>query len=238
MDISKGYLRLFRQMLEWEWYDNPNVKAIFIHCLLCANNTTKKWRDLELKKGQFVTSYEKLAASNGLTIQQTRTALKQLQITHEIEYQTTNQYTVITVKNYNLYQADNTRKFEADTRPNNKQNGGQVTTTNKNKRDINKLISLSIEERENLKKYILAKKKNVKDADAYIRKLLDNGDIVNLLEKAKRWKQKQEEKLKQDEILRSVQNDGNSQENEEEAKKAMAEAHKKVREIKKKGSKK
>ena len=201
MDISKGYLRLFRQMLEWEWYDNPNVKAIFIHCLLSANNKQKKWRDLELKKGQFVTSYEKLAASNGLTIQQTRTALKQLQLTHEIEYQTTNQYTVITVKNYNLYQATNTGIFEADTIPNNKRKGGQVTITNNKEDYINTNRSLSIEERENLKKYISKKMKNVKDADAYIRKLIDNGDIEELQEKTRKWLQREEEKQKETEQL-------------------------------------
>ena len=130
MDISKGYLRLFRQILDWEWYDNPNVKVIFIHCLLCANTKAKKWRDMTIKRGQLVTSYEKLAAANGLTNQQTRTALKSLQLTNEIEYQSTNQYTVITVKNYNMYQPYNIQKTMADAYPNNKPNAGQITTTN------------------------------------------------------------------------------------------------------------
>lgn len=55
-------------------------------------------------------------------------------------------------------------------------------------------ISLSIEERENLKKYLLAKKKNIQDVDAYIRKLLDNGDITVILERAKKWQEKQQQK--------------------------------------------
>lgn len=204
MDISKGYLRLFRQMLEWEWYDNPNVKVIFLHCLLCANTKAKKWRDITLKRGQFVTSYEKLAAANGLTNQQTRTALKSLQLTNEIEYQSTNQYTVITVKNYNLYQADNIRKSEADTPPTNKPNGGQVTTTNKDI-DIysNNIISLSNNkknlsknEREILKNYLLSKKraKPIDDIDAYISLLIKNGDAEFQLERALKWQAKQEQK--------------------------------------------
>lgn len=63
------------------------------------------------------------------------------------------------------------------------------TQTN-NKRDINKLISLSIEEREILKNYLLELNKNRKnkidDIDAYIRKLIDNGDCLTKLEKAKK----------------------------------------------------
>ena len=132
MDIQRGYIRLFRAIEDWEWYDNPFVTKIFIHCLVKANEKQKQWRDLTIKRGQFVTSYEKLAAANGMTIQQTRTALKSLQSTNDIEYQSTNQYTVITVKKYNLWQAINIRKNEADAIPDNKRKGEQVTTTNNN----------------------------------------------------------------------------------------------------------
>ena len=204
MDISRGYVRLFRQIDEWEWYDNPFVKVIFLHCLIKANDKAKKWRDLTLKRGQFVTSYEKLAAANGITIQQTRTALKQLQLTNEIEYQSTNQYTVITVKNFNLYQATNTQKSKADNPPTNKPNEGQVTTTNNNI-DIysnniislsNKKKNLSKNEREILKNYLLNKKraKPIDDIDAYIALLIKNGDVEYQLERALKWQAKQEQK--------------------------------------------
>lgn len=203
MDISKGYLRLFRQILDWEWYDNPYVKAIFIHCIISANNKPKKWRDLNLKKGQFVTSYEKLAAANGITIQQTRTALKNLQSTCEIEYQSTNQYTVITVKNYNLYQPDNIQKSKADIRPDNKPKGGQVTTTNNI--DIysnNNIISLSNknkiskEEREILNNYV--KKNNLAKTSvrAYVNAMVRNGDHLEILEKAKQKAQRKQSEEK------------------------------------------
>ncbi len=204
MDTTKGYLKLFRRILEWEWYDNPFVKSIFLHCVICANNTTKEWRDIKLKRGQFVTSYEKLAAVNGMTIQQTRTALKQLQLTHEIEYQSTNQYTVITVKNYDLYQATNTRNCEANIVPTNKRKGGQLTTTNNRLIDCNNNNNLSLykeefkkNEREILKKYLLNKRraKPIEDIDAYISLLIKNGDFQLNLEKALKWQAKQEQKI-------------------------------------------
>ena len=237
MDISRGYVRLFRQIDEWEWYDNPFVKAIFLHCLIKANDKAKKWRDLTLKRGQFVTSYEKLAAANGMTIQQTRTALKQLQLTNEIEYQSTNQYTVITVKNFNLYQATNIQKTKADTQPTNKPNEGQVTTTNNNI-DIysNNIISLSNKkknisknEREILKKYLLNKKraKPIDDVDAYIGLLVKNGDVEYQLERALKWHEKQEQK-KQEVKIATAEKIENIQETQEEKEK-IAEVLKKTK---------
>lgn len=222
MDISKGYLRLFRQMLEWEWYDKPNTKAIFIHCLLCANQTDKEWQGIKIKRGQFITSLEKLAMANGLTIRQTRTALNDIQKTGEIDKQTTNRYSVITVKNYDLYQASDKQKTHlSDKQTTSKLTGKrQQLIRNSNTSYIN--ISLSIEEREKLKKYIFAKKKNVKDADAYIRKLIENGDIVSLQQKAEKWEERQKEKNINNEILCFAQN--NNTESKEEVKAAMQKA--------------
>lgn len=197
MDISKGYLRLFRQMLEWEWYDNPNTKAIFIHCLLKANDKAKDWRDLKIKRGQFVTSLEKLATANGLTVRQTRTALKNLQMTQEIDIQTTSRYSIITVKNYNLYQANDKVKRQA----NDIQTSCKMTTTNNNIDIDNNIISsssideflnsISKEEEEELRK--ISKENGIKNFRPWLRRLISNGDIKDNLIKANKriqWRNK------------------------------------------------
>lgn len=199
MSENKGWISIYRKFVEWEWYDFPSVKIIFLHCLLCANHKNAKWRDITVKRGQLVTSYDKLAAANGLSVQQVRTALEKLQSTNEITYQSTSQYSIITVKNYNLYQDNNKRKTEAHNNQIGVQNNNQITTNNNdNKRDINKLISLSIEEREILKNYLLElneKRKNkIEDIDAYIRKLVENGDYLTKLEKAKKKLERQKAK--------------------------------------------
>ena len=199
MDISKGYLRLFRKILDWDWYDNPYVKALFIHCLVSANTKNKKWRDLTIKRGQFVTSYEKLAITNGLTIQQTRTALKQLQLTKEIEYQSTNQYTIITVNNWDFYQPDNILISNPTYTPPNKPKGGQLTTTNNTNSNSNtSYINISLspkeekitkEEREILTNYV--KKNNLanKSIRAYVNTMIKNGDHIEIIEQIKTKKQ-------------------------------------------------
>ena len=198
MNIQRGYIRLFRAIEDWEWYDNPFVTKIFIHCLIKANEKQKQWRDLTIKRGQFVTSYEKLAADNGMTIQQTRTALKSLQSTNDIEYQSTNQYTVITVKKYNLWQAINIRKNEADTIPDNKRKGEQVTTTNNNIYNTKEYIynthtieknvcvennNLSSEDLKILRKY--AKENGARRIKPYVAELIKNGGYLDILKEEK-----------------------------------------------------
>lgn len=192
MDIQRGYIRLFRAIEDWEWYDNPFVTKIFIHCIVKANEKQKQWRDLTIKRGQFVTSYEKLAAANGMTIQQTRTALKSLQSTNDIEYQSTNQYTVITVKKYNLWQAINIRKNEADAIPDNKRKGEQVTTTNNNIYNTKEYIynthtsknvcvenKISDADLKILRNY--AKENGAKRIKPYVAKLIENGGYLDIL---------------------------------------------------------
>jgi len=198
MNEERGWICLFRKFLEWEWYDYPTVKIIFLHCLLSANHKTQKWRDISIKRGQFVTSYEKLASLNGLTIQQVRTALEKLQSTNEITYQSTSQYSIITVKNYNLYQDNNKAKTEAANNQLGGQNNKQTTTNNNDNKERDNKLSLSIEEREILKNYLLEtnkKRKNkIEDIDAYIRKLIENGDCLTKLEKAKKKLERQKAK--------------------------------------------
>lgn len=233
MDIQRGYIRLFRQFEDWEWYDNPLTKAIFIHCLLKANDRAKKWRDLTVKRGQFVTSYEKLAAANGMTIQQTRTVLKQLQSTNEIEYQSTNQYTLITIKNYNLYQASNIQKLDPDIIPTNKQNRGQVTTTNNNSinTSINISSSSSIEEFEKFYKNleeeeeetlkIFSKKEKIKCFRPWLRKIYNNGDYEEVKKQAYEYKYRLEaaQKIKEEKKLELEQQKQQERELTEEERK-------------------
>ena len=196
MDLAKGYINLYRQFLEWEWYDDANTMRLFIHCLLLANYKNKKWRGKTIERGQFITSQPKLANSLKLSIMQIRNSLNKLKTTGEITVSTTADYSIITVKNYNLYQDVNSLNNSLISE-NQQANNSLTTTTNKDKKDKKDNISLSIEERENLKKYLSVKKKNIQDKDAYIRKLIDNGDINLILEKAHKWQEKQQEKVRE-----------------------------------------
>lgn len=190
MQEDKGWISLYRKFLDWEWYDDANVMRLFIHLLLCANHKDNKWRGKVIRRGEVITSQSKLAHSLKLSIMQIRNSLNKLKSTGEITVSTTADYSVISIKNFNLYQEDNRLNNRLTTQKQQASNRLTTTNNNDNKRDINKLISLSIEEREILKNYLLELNKNRKnkidDIDAYIRKLIDNGDCLTKLEKAKK----------------------------------------------------
>lgn len=139
----EGWIKVHRKLVDWEWYNDINVKVVFLHLLLTANHKEKQWKGQTILRGQKLTSIEHLADDVGLTIQQTRTALKKLKSTHEITIKTTSKNSLITIEKFNNYQ------FEADedNKQNNKQLNNSITnnqqtnnkqiTTNKNEKNDN-----------------------------------------------------------------------------------------------------
>lgn len=101
----EGWIKLHRKFIDWEWYTDIPVNALFIHLLLTANYEDKKWKGIVIKRGQLVTSRQHLAEGTGLSEQQVRTALEKLKSTHNITSKSTNKYTLITIENYELYQS-------------------------------------------------------------------------------------------------------------------------------------
>lgn len=134
--MQQGYIRLHRSLLDWEWYKNIPVRILFEHCLLKANFQDRKWQGIEIKRGSFLTSLEKLAIETGLTVQQVRTAIKKLKTTGELTCETTSQHSIITINCYDVYQAEqqtNNKQITSNQQTNNK----QITTNNNEKNDKN-----------------------------------------------------------------------------------------------------
>ena len=138
-----GFILLYRDLLEWQWYQNPTVSRLFIHLLLKANYTEKKWQGHLIKRGQLITSISNLSSELSLSNQEIRTALRKLQDSGFITRHATNRFTVVTIINYGIRQSAskfiNTQNAILAT---NKQqtNNKQITTTNegKNNKKINK----------------------------------------------------------------------------------------------------
>lgn len=132
--MSDGWVCLHRKILEWEWYDDANTFRLFVHCLLSANHKSAKWRSTEVKRGQFVSSRQKLSTALKLSEQQIRTALKKLEITGEITSEGTSQHTVFTVVNYDQYQNSNQQNNQQITSEitNDQPTDNQRITTNNN----------------------------------------------------------------------------------------------------------
>lgn len=101
----EGWISLYKKFVNWEWYQDTNVKSVFIHLLLLASYEDKKWQGRVVKRGQVIISSGNLASDLKLTRQQVRTALKKLQSTEEISIESTNKYLVITIEKYSDYQS-------------------------------------------------------------------------------------------------------------------------------------
>ena len=127
----EGYLKLYRKMLDWEWVTKPPVVSVFVFCLLSANFKEYCWQGQNLPPGSFVTSFESISKKTGLSIQQTRTAIRMLKSTNEITSEATNKYTIIYVENWAKYQSDETVANKQNSKLINKQLTNKQQTTNK-----------------------------------------------------------------------------------------------------------
>lgn len=103
-DNNKGWIRLYRQMTEWRWYGIPNMMAVFIHLLLNANHVDGYCFGQEVKRGQILTSQERILFAIKMKRGALRECLKKLESSGEIVIQATNHYSLITICNYEHYQ--------------------------------------------------------------------------------------------------------------------------------------
>ena len=99
-----GWIKLHRQLVEWEWYKDEKVKSVFIHLLIKANHQDNRWQGIVVKKGQVITGRKVLAEELGLSERSIRTSLNKLKSTNEIAIKPTNKFTVVTLVNWDLYQ--------------------------------------------------------------------------------------------------------------------------------------
>lgn len=100
----EGWIKLYRKLVDWEWYDEPNTKIVFIDLLLHANHKERKWRGETVEAGSLVTSIGAIAERNGLSTKQVRTAISHLEKTGEIAKKRANKNTTLIVLNYKRYQ--------------------------------------------------------------------------------------------------------------------------------------
>ena len=99
-----GYILIHRKLLNWQWYKDSNTLHLFIDLLLDANYEDSKVGFQIIKRGQCLTSLKRIHENTGLTYQQIRTSLSKLKKSGEINKQTTNRYSIITINKYNDYQ--------------------------------------------------------------------------------------------------------------------------------------
>lgn len=102
--MERGWIKLHRQITEWEWYKDNNTKSLFLHLLIEATKEPRRLLGYTLKSGQLITTVNKLSDQTGLSVRQVRVSLDKLVKSQNIDKQTTNKFTVITIVNYTFFQ--------------------------------------------------------------------------------------------------------------------------------------
>ena len=110
--MDEPYIKLYKKLLKWEWYDDPNTKVLFLHCLLKANYQETRWHGVSLEPGQFITSLPKLAEELNLSIKQVRVALDHLKQSGEVADKGQTKYRIITVLKWDEYQGQGRQRAD------------------------------------------------------------------------------------------------------------------------------
>jgi len=102
--LGSGYIKLYRSLLNWEWYDDINTKTVFLHLLLTVSIAESQWHGITVPRGSRVSSYAVLAKETRLTERQVRTAISHLEMTGELTRYKHPKFTVFAINNYDKYQ--------------------------------------------------------------------------------------------------------------------------------------
>ena len=121
--MKSGWVKTYRQLEEWEWYQDSQMVHLLVHLIIKANHADLQWRGITIKRGQLLTSRRKLSIETGISEQSIRTCLDRLQSTNEVTITSTNRNSIITVTKYDDYQSNETEINQ----PTNQQSTSQLT---------------------------------------------------------------------------------------------------------------
>lgn len=97
------YFKLQRGFLELNWFDKPEMFALFMHVLACAKEQDTKNCGLTIHRGQMKTSLGQLSDATELSKMTLRTCIKKLKDWELIDTESCNRHTIITIRNYDDY---------------------------------------------------------------------------------------------------------------------------------------
>lgn len=104
--MKSGWFKMYRSIVDWEWFKEHDMTCFFLYCLSNANLQDKMWRGVYIKRGQLLVSRSTMCRELGIEERRYRTIISRLQKSGEIDIDTSGGCTLITIVNWERYQAD------------------------------------------------------------------------------------------------------------------------------------
>lgn len=142
--MAEGYIKLYRTLLDNPIIKKPDYLCIWNCLLLLASykDTTFIFNNIKqtLKPGQLITGRKKLSKITGIEEHKVYRILNYLKSEQQIEQQSNNQFTIITILNWEKYQGDNVILEQQNEQPvsNQRATSEQPVSTFKNIKNIKK----------------------------------------------------------------------------------------------------
>ena len=136
MCTDNGYMKLFRKISEWEWYDDPVTFKVFLHFLITARWQDGSWHGIEIKRGEVLESLPSIALKNGLTVRNVRTAIHHLIDTNSVTIRKVGRCHIYKVSEYEKYQVRQDFRQEDDREvTENRQDSDRKVTAHKERKE-------------------------------------------------------------------------------------------------------
>ena len=145
--MDRGYIKLYRKLIDNEVFYNPNRLQLFLYLLMSANHKANKVYGVDVGRGQHLTGRKVLSANLKSVEGTVYKNLRWLQKKELIIINSNNKHTIITICNYDSYQNTITTKEQQsnnkvttkEQRSNNKVTQTRMKRTNKNVKNDKKL---------------------------------------------------------------------------------------------------
>lgn len=104
--MKSGWLKIYRSIVDWEWFCEHDMTTFFIWCLCNANVDGRMWRGVYVKPGQLVVSRSTVCKELGISERRYRTIISRFAKSGEISVKPQGAFSILTIMNWEIYQED------------------------------------------------------------------------------------------------------------------------------------
>jgi|TARA_R110002074_G_scaffold6_2_gene14 uncharacterized phage protein (TIGR02220 family) len=101
-----GWIKLHRNIADWEWWDDDNALKLLVHLLVSVNYRDKKWHGIIIPAGSIILSWDTLSERIRLTPRQCRTAMDKLESSGEVSRKLTGRSQLVSLTKWEKLQGE------------------------------------------------------------------------------------------------------------------------------------